>query len=478
MEQIIHEFLILLIVLSLTGNLCYVFLNGILRKEGDKFKKSQICIMARIMLLLLLTPVVFGIFSWIRMRYEGQVISIGKNGIQEVRIIYGISYRMLAMTIDEVQIASRILFGIWMVGCGVCFFYRMVYGHRVIKTLMHASYKKRDKNIEDIKNRIMMEMSLGGEIEIYHNHLIASPFIYGIRRKKLFLPEIDFLADELQWIFRHEFMHVKRRDILYQYIILFLQAIYWFNPVLCSFSEMYLDISESACDEMVLQGAGKEVRYQYAKLLLRLMEKKTSTYHAVYLAKEKVTNTEERLRSLFRYPMQESRVRDRAWRGICGVICLSMVAVLTLGITCIEGVLVKSLLNKRGSSEMMKIVDEIRECTGIKDDTLSIRDLEVEITPGNNLIGCTLNGKEYGILSKMYLESGSTVRFVIGDSSKESLAKFRIGIMADDGKTFYVESRNGIVSYLFSIEEDGEYCLYIESVEEGRISLSGSVTIL
>ncbi|EGT5420214.1 M56 family metallopeptidase [Clostridioides difficile] len=45
-----------------------------------------------------------------------------------------------------------------------------------------------------------------------------------------FLPPHDYKLEELDWIFGHELMHFKSKDLHLKYLVLFLKIVYWFNP--------------------------------------------------------------------------------------------------------------------------------------------------------------------------------------------------------------------------------------------------------
>ena len=41
---------------------------------------------------------------------------------------------------------------------------------------------------------------------------------------------LDLDDDEIEYILLHELSHYKRKDILVNYLMIFLQCIHWFNP--------------------------------------------------------------------------------------------------------------------------------------------------------------------------------------------------------------------------------------------------------
>ena len=67
-------------------------------------------------------------------------------------------------------------------------------------------------------------------------------------------------------------VHLRRRDILINWIIVIIQALHWFNPVVWyAFRKMRSDC-EIACDAHVLAYLEPEKRKDYGKTIISLLE--------------------------------------------------------------------------------------------------------------------------------------------------------------------------------------------------------------
>ncbi len=102
---------------------------------------------------------------------------------------------------------------------------------------------------------------------IYVCDEVASPFILGIVRPRIYLPS---MLDEAQRgsVLSHERAHLARRDHWWKPLGFALLAVYWFNPLLwLAYTLLCRDI-ELACDERVLRGmdAGQVKAYSSALL--------------------------------------------------------------------------------------------------------------------------------------------------------------------------------------------------------------------
>jgi len=84
---------------------------------------------------------------------------------------------------------------------------------------------------------------------------VESPALCGFLRPRLLLPSglLDRFNDrELRFILLHELAHVRRGDVIVNWIASLLKLLHWFNPVLLlAFHRMKAD-RELACDELAL----------------------------------------------------------------------------------------------------------------------------------------------------------------------------------------------------------------------------------
>lgn len=104
---------------------------------------------------------------------------------------------------------------------------------------------------------------------IYLADHIATPFVIGLFRPKIYLPS-TILADEQAYIILHEQMHIKRLDHIFKMIAFLVLAMHWFNPLVwVAFVCADIDM-EMSCDERVLNQMGGEIKTAYSTSLLSL----------------------------------------------------------------------------------------------------------------------------------------------------------------------------------------------------------------
>ncbi|MDO4773036.1 MAG: M56 family metallopeptidase [Bacillota bacterium] len=101
----------------------------------------------------------------------------------------------------------------------------------------------------------------------------ASPAIMGIFRPVILLPEyVKSMSDEsISYILYHELAHYKRKDLLLNQLLLCLQILYWFNPLLLPVFKWIRDDMEVLTDEYVLKRIGEEKSKSYSRSLVEVL---------------------------------------------------------------------------------------------------------------------------------------------------------------------------------------------------------------
>jgi beta-lactamase regulating signal transducer with metallopeptidase domain len=90
------------------------------------------------------------------------------------------------------------------------------------------------------------------------------PGVFGILRPLLLLPEsvADQLdSKQLQAILEHELCHVRRRDNLTTAFHMFVEAVFWFHPLVWWIGARLVHERERACDEAVVQSGHEPQAY-------------------------------------------------------------------------------------------------------------------------------------------------------------------------------------------------------------------------
>ena len=117
-----------------------------------------------------------------------------------------------------------------------------------------------------IKKKVSASIDLGNGI--YICDYIATPFILGIVKPKIYLPS-TMEPDSASHVLAHERSHIARKDHWWKPFGYLLLTVHWFNPVLwLAYILLCRDI-ELACDEKVIRNMEAGQKKAYSEALLK-----------------------------------------------------------------------------------------------------------------------------------------------------------------------------------------------------------------
>ena len=122
---------------------------------------------------------------------------------------------------------------------------------------------------------------------IYESDRIKVPSVYGILKPKIIVPS-GISERYLQYILKHEKVHIKRNDNLLRTVAVITACLHWFNPLAWIFLRYFFEDMEFACDEKVLKGLNDIKKKEYAHALIGTASRKTVFSSAFCSAKIKV----------------------------------------------------------------------------------------------------------------------------------------------------------------------------------------------
>ena len=126
--------------------------------------------------------------------------------------------------------------------------------------------------LEDCK----AQMGVRAPVTLIETEAIQSPTLFGFMRPRLLLPAglaSSFTREELRHVFLHELAHIKRHDILAGWVMLALQTVHWFNPLVwLAFHRARAD-RELACDALALSHARPGENESYGLTIVKLLER-------------------------------------------------------------------------------------------------------------------------------------------------------------------------------------------------------------
>jgi len=118
--------------------------------------------------------------------------------------------------------------------------------------------------LEELKH----EFGIRRHVMLYYSNQEITPFCLGIWKPIIILYK-ESLNESFDVIIKHELVHIKRYDTLFQVLDLFLLSIHWFNPLVYWIIKEKKQICEMSCDDVIAKFMTLNERAEYASLITR-----------------------------------------------------------------------------------------------------------------------------------------------------------------------------------------------------------------
>ena len=116
-----------------------------------------------------------------------------------------------------------------------------------------------------LKRKIALAISVEGNV--WETDGISTAFVMGIIRPRIFIP-VGITGKEREFILRHERMHIKHKDHIVRVVMLVVNIIYWWNPMVWLAVHFMKKDMEMLCDECVVKNMETDTKKDYLVTLL------------------------------------------------------------------------------------------------------------------------------------------------------------------------------------------------------------------
>ena len=163
---------------------------------------------------------------------------------------------------------------IWISGVVLALVYYMAIYLHFMKNIRKKENIKYDY-LENVLNGCKEKLHIKRKINIVVDDMINSPSLIGIWKIRIIIPNnlTNLSKEELQHIFLHELCHFKSKDTWVDNMLVFLQCIHWFNPIIWYLFKQMRNDMEMACDERVLSVLNEKDHNKYGLTMLTVLEK-------------------------------------------------------------------------------------------------------------------------------------------------------------------------------------------------------------
>jgi beta-lactamase regulating signal transducer with metallopeptidase domain len=174
--------------------------------------------------------------------------------------------------------------------------------------------KQQTEKTGQVLSKILRQKGMNKKIEIIQNENISSPFILGILKGKIYLPNIKFSEEEFEYIISHEINHFLSKDSLKKVLIQSIKHLFWWNPLVHLFANNFNQILEIQCDLNTTFNFSKEDKIKYLESITKIIRKciKTNIESVKYVTAPSFVQIEEldSLKQRFRIVLNYRPKRD------------------------------------------------------------------------------------------------------------------------------------------------------------------------
>ncbi|MWV46386.1 M48 family metalloprotease [Paenibacillus sp. HJL G12] len=236
-----------------------------------------------------------------------------------------------AITERENHPAIRILSVIWLAGTASFLAYHLMFWLR-IKRKQKSFNRVSDLTMRNVAEECRRLFTLKRPVSLYMSPSIQSPYISGMIRPAVYLPETLSCDPEeaarLKHVIAHELAHYKRKDTAWNMLGSLVLAVHWMNPLVWMMMRRMKADRELACDACVLEVLGEEEAVPYGMTIIGYLKRYSSGRNHPHLLYFKGLNGEKDI--VRRIRMIQSFKRGSYKFSVLAVLLVLLVGAATL----------------------------------------------------------------------------------------------------------------------------------------------------
>ena len=301
-----NEFMKVLLSLSVSGTLLLLLILGLKPLYKTKFSKRwqyYIWIIVALRFLLPFTPhttIVGSLFE----KSDTTVITSEIPTNPNISVLANTNNNEtepIPTSRDITAVAMRepfniyvCLFFIWSTLALVLFVRKITIYQSFIQYIKTGNAEISDIKLLNLLSDCEEKLSIKTRVELSYNPLISSPMMIGFFRPRIVLPVGNMEDKELSYIFVHELIHYKQRDMFYKWLIQIVVCAHWFNPFVYLLEKEVNKSCELSCDEKIISVLDDKTKHEYGDTLISFM--RSNNLYKSSLASVTLTEGAEQLK--------------------------------------------------------------------------------------------------------------------------------------------------------------------------------------
>ncbi|WP_333888341.1 M56 family metallopeptidase [Clostridium sp.] len=217
---------------------------------------------------------------------------------------------------------------IWILGIVIMSIF-VLCGIIKIRLIKKSSTYQQSSNINKILDDCLDIMAIKEKVNLVYTYKINNPCIYGFIKPSIFIPMkiLESISeDEFKYVLLHELSHFKRKDTLVNWILIILNIIYWYNPVIWyGFYKMRQDC-EVACDNCAIKYLEYGENIKYGSAIIKLIQ--LTNESQILIGTTSIVSSKSEIKKRI---IMISKYEKVSWKGILfGVIVIIAVGIVGL----------------------------------------------------------------------------------------------------------------------------------------------------
>ena len=166
--------------------------------------------------------------------------------------------------------AGQVLALVWVLGAAAVLVYKSAGFLRFRQRLEAAGFRDAPSRCQVLLLACRQQLRVLTPVRLRVCPAAPAPFVMGLLRPVIVLPDQPLSHQELRYILLHELTHVKRGDLWVRRASLLALAVHWWNPLVHLLDRKTAELSEESCDERIAARLTRQERRDYGQVLLQM----------------------------------------------------------------------------------------------------------------------------------------------------------------------------------------------------------------
>ena len=186
--------------------------------------------------------------------------------IRSTRLLVPASNIAFMYVIDDTVYFYQVLFCIF---CIISIILLSVKAYKYMHFISEVNrYTYHDTDLDKLLSERTLNLHPSTVTALYTNAHV-SPFVYGIFKKTIIIPDDTYHIDEIKLVLDHELTHINQHDLLIKTAFNCLTALFWWNPFMWLIRKHADSAIEISNDVSLYNTMNEQEKADYASLLVK-----------------------------------------------------------------------------------------------------------------------------------------------------------------------------------------------------------------